>query len=105
MVISTIMNSLMTFAYMLAILFCIGDAERVFAAPNPLVEVFYLATKSKGATTVVILMHAFICLVALFNIVASACRLTWAFARDKGLPYQDVLTRVSCESSTAGSDS
>lgn len=95
MVTSIIANGVMMFIYVICLLFCIGDFEKVSMSPLPILEIFYLATKSKTVATIIVLMHLFILVVATFNTVASACRLTWAFARDKGLPFDRSLTRIN----------
>lgn len=95
MVFSVISNATMMFAYVICLMFCVGDYEKVSQSQLPVLEIFYLATKSKSGATIIVLMHLFILLVATFNGVASACRLTWAFARDKGLPFGSFFTRVS----------
>lgn len=94
MVMSVSMNSVMVLAYIITVLFCVGDYEKVSESPLPILEVYYQATKSKPAATIMILFHVLITVVSLFNEVASVSRLTWAFARDKGLPYHELFSKV-----------
>lgn len=86
MVYSTILNSIMMFAFSICLLYCIGDTEAVTASSLPLVEIFYSATGSKRASTVLVLLTSSVVLISCFNVVASVSRLVWAFARDGGLP-------------------
>ena len=96
-IIATISNCIMLFAFVVCLLFTIGDVDRVANTPTglPLIEVYYQATKSKHATNFLVLMPALILLFTLFNDFASVSRLTWVFARDKGLPFSNVLSYVS----------
>lgn len=94
MVWTVIGNASMQFGYVLTLLFCMGDPTSIATAPNPLIQIFYNATKSKSAAIIIFLMHIFIQTVALFNIIASASRLGWAFARDKGLPFHELFSSV-----------
>lgn len=75
-------------------MYFIGDFEKASVSAMPIVEIYFAATKSKTATTLMVLMHCFIMLVSGMNIIASASRLTWAFARDKGLPCHEYFSRV-----------
>ena len=76
-------------------MFFIGDVDKVSLSAMPLLEVYLQATKSKAAATVMVLMHAFIIMIAEFNVIASATRLVWAFSRDKGLPCHTFFSQVS----------
>lgn len=91
---STVLNATLLFAYVIALLFCIGDFERVSKADLPILEVYYLATQSKAIATTMVLMQLSIIAVSLFNCFASVSRLVWAFARDKGLPFHQAFTYV-----------
>lgn len=97
MITAVTLNSVMQFAFMVCLMFCIGDIDLVSASPTglPIIEVYYQATKSKHATNILVVMMAFILFISLFNIFASVSRLTWAFARDNGLPFSNVFSYVS----------
>jgi choline transport protein len=88
-VIAATSNSVMLFAFVICLLFTIGDIDKVTNTPTglPLIEVFYEATKSKNATNFLVLMPAIILLFTQFNAFASASRLIWTFAKDNGLPF------------------
>lgn len=96
MITAVTLNSIMQWAYMVAVLFCIGDIDKVTNTPTmlPIIEVYYEATKSVHATNLLVIMMAFILFISLFNIFASVSRLTWAFARDNGLPFSNVFSYV-----------
>jgi len=96
MIAAVTMNSVMQFAFMVAVMFCIGDVDQVANTPTllPIIEVYYQATKSHHATNLLVVMMALILFLSLFNIFASVSRLTWAFARDKGLPFSKTFSYV-----------
>jgi choline transport protein len=94
MIFSVVVNATMQFLYMITVLFCIGDVDRVSASPLPIIEVYYQATGSRAATNVFVFMFIFIILVSFFNVFASVSRLVWAFSRDDGLPFSRLFVRV-----------
>jgi amino acid transporter len=97
MITTVTLNSIMQWVYMVTVLFCIGDIDAVTNTPTrmPIIEVYYEATKSTHATNLLVVMMALILFISLFNILASVSRLTWAFARDNGLPFSNVFSYVS----------
>ncbi|KAF2096005.1 amino acid transporter [Rhizodiscina lignyota] len=92
--IAVISNAVMLFAFVICLLFTIGDVQTVSAAPLPIIEVFYGATHSKAGTVILVTMPALILFVALFNAFASVSRLVWAFAKDNGLPFSKTFAYV-----------
>ncbi|KAH7125504.1 amino acid/polyamine transporter I [Dendryphion nanum] len=95
MVFATSSNAVMQFIFCIVLMFCIGDTEAITRNPFlPITEVFYSATGSKAASTVMVIMMVSICQISNFNVVASVSRLVWAFARDKGLPFNDYFTYI-----------
>lgn len=94
MLYSVSFNAILMFAYILAVLFCVGDYEAVKASPLPILEVYLQATKSLTVATVLVVVQAAINLLALFNCLASVSRLIWAFARDNGLPFSNFFSYI-----------
>lgn len=94
MITSVILNAVMQFAYMLTVLFTIGDVNRVAQDPLPIIQVYYQATGSKSATNLFVAMLGLIFFISFFNVFASVSRLLWAFSRDNGLPFSAVFARV-----------
>lgn len=94
---AAISNSTMLFAFVLVILYCIGDLTEVQGDVTglPLIQVYFLATKSHAATTIMVALPAIVLFICLFNAFASVSRLAWAFSRDKGLPFSNVFAYVS----------
>lgn len=94
MITSVVLNSILQFTYMLTVLFTIGDVEIVTADPLPIIQVYYQATGSKPATNLFVSIFAIVIFVSFFNVFASDSRLLWAFARDNGLPFSSVFSKV-----------
>jgi amino acid transporter len=96
MITAVTLNSVMQFAFMVCLMFTIGDIDQVANSPTalPIIEVYYQATKSKHGTNILVVMMAIVLFISLFNIFASVSRLTWAFARDNGLPFSNWFSYV-----------
>jgi amino acid transporter len=97
MIIAVTLNSIMQFAFMVCLMFTIGDLDQVSNTKTglPIIEVYYQATKSKHASNLLVFMMALILFISLFNIFASVSRLAWSFAKDKGLPFSNTFSYVS----------
>lgn len=87
----------MLFAFVITLLFTIGDVNQVANTPTglPLIVVYYQATNSMSATNFLTLMPGLVLLFALFNDFASVFRLIWQFSKDKGLPFSKFFSYVS----------
>ena len=88
MVATTILNGVLGFAALMAILFCVGDIEKAEKSPTgyPFIEIFYQATNSPGGATAMVCVILALVFFATIGLIATASRMTWAFARDNGLP-------------------
>jgi amino acid transporter len=97
MITAVTLNSIMQFAFLICLMFCIGDLDAVVNTPTlmPIIEVYWEATHSRHGTNFLVFMMAFILFISLFNIFASVSRLGWAFARDNGLPFSKTFGYVS----------
>lgn len=98
MLLGTSVDGLFALGMMITLLFCLGPVESALDAPTngyPIIQVLYVATKSRAATSVIMSMAIFCGIVSLFNGLASTTRLTWAFARDHGLPFSDFFSYVN----------
>ncbi|KAL8730058.1 MAG: hypothetical protein Q9181_004789 [Wetmoreana brouardii] len=96
MVATTVLNGVLGFAALMAILFCVGDIEAAEMSPTgyPFMEIFYTATGSVGGATAMICVILALVFFATISLVATASRMTWAFARDNGLPGSRWLAKV-----------
>lgn len=94
---SIAINGALAFAFLLVLLFCIGDVQAALQASNPLMHIFYNATGSIKAATAMQCALTIFGIVSYVAVAASASRLSWAFARDGGLPFSKYFARVGRE--------
>ncbi|KAJ5539518.1 amino acid permease [Penicillium frequentans] len=96
MIYGTLINGVLAFAYLIAVLYCMGDYTEALTSATgyPIITIAYQATGSKAATYVVMTLGMLPGWIALFNGLASVTRLTWAFARDNGLPFSEFFAFV-----------
>lgn len=83
------------FIFLMCLLFVGGDLTKVISSPaGPIGYIFFHATGSK-AGTVCLLIFPLVCLMfAGISIMTTSSRMTYAFARDGGLPFSKLLSRV-----------
>jgi amino acid transporter len=88
----------LAFVFLIVILFCIGSVEQALspAYTFPIIGIFKQATNSAKAATAMQTAITVIGMVSNVGVVASVSRLTWAFARDGGLPFSSYFAHVSC---------
>ncbi|KAL4779448.1 amino acid/polyamine transporter I [Aspergillus varians] len=96
MVWGTVINGVMAFGYAIAILYLMGSYADALMTPTgyPIIEIAYQATGSKSATYMLMATGMLPGWIAFFNGLASVTRLTWAFARDNGLPFSDFFVQI-----------
>lgn len=96
MVATTFLNGILGFAALMAILFCAGDIETAEESPTgyPFIEIFYQATNSTGGATAMTCVILGLVFFATIGLIATSSRMTWAFARDNGLPGSHWLAKV-----------
>jgi len=97
MVLALLFSGVLTMAFSIALLFSVGDILTVLQSPTqyPIIPVLYTATGSKGATTTMVCGLIATLVFATFGTLASASRLVWAFARDKGFPFPEYFAHVN----------
>jgi len=100
MLVTTVLNGAFGFGIVIAVLYVTVDVGSVLQSPTgvlgyPYMQIFYNATGSKGGATamfgILIVMSVFGTTAAL----ATASRLIWAFARDRGLPFWRQVSKGS----------
>lgn len=81
----------------LTFMFALGNIEEDLADPSgqPWVAVILRITGSRAATIILILIMMFMYFFCAVNQVTCSSRQVFAFARDKGLPYHEFLSRVN----------
>ncbi|ERF74098.1 hypothetical protein EPUS_06367 [Endocarpon pusillum Z07020] len=97
LVTSVVLNGLLGFGFVIALLFSMGDLENVLASPTgyPLIAIFHEATQSTRATNAAICGIVASAIASVLGLMASASRTTWAFSRDRGLPFSKQLSHVN----------
>ncbi|THC94031.1 hypothetical protein EYZ11_006503 [Aspergillus tanneri] len=97
MVYSVLINGFVALGFTIGLMYTMGSLTDALNTPTdyPILEIFYAATKSNAASSGLMMMLVLPGVVALFNGLASVTRLTWAFARDEGLPYSSFFAYVS----------
>ena len=103
MLMTTLLNGVLGFGIVLAVLFVSTDITAALSSPTgllgyPFMQIFYDATGSiPGASTMVaIVIIMDICGTIAF--LATASRLVWALARDRGLPGWSFVSKVRPDS-------
>ena len=101
MMLTVLINGILAFGFLIALLFSVGDIEAALNTPTgyPIIQIFYQATGSTKGATLMMSAIIIIAFCSAFGIVASVSRLTWAFARDQGLPFSKFFSYVSHTSS------
>lgn len=84
------------FVFLITLCFCIGDIDTTAKSSTgvPVIQIFYDSTNSKAGTCIMASMISIIVLVCSVSLVAEGSRSLFAFARDNGLPFSHVLSRV-----------
>lgn len=82
--------------FLSVLLFVLTDVDLVNTSANgPLLEILFQATNNKAGSTC-LLMFPLICLLfATIGIMSTSSRMTWAFARDGGLPFSKFFAKVA----------
>lgn len=96
MVGSLIINGVLGFAFLLAVLFCMGDIASAYETTTgyPIIQIFYTITGSRAAATAMSMAVVVMASLATIPLVASAARTLWALARDRGFPFARFLSGV-----------
>ncbi|KAI1612030.1 amino acid/polyamine transporter I [Exophiala viscosa] len=91
-----LINGTMAFAFMVVSLYCITDLDTVLDTPTgfPIIQIFYQATNSKAAATIMDVMMMTIQITCSFCLLAAASRLAWSFSREGGFPGAKTLAKV-----------
>ena len=96
MVFSVLLNGALAFGMLLAVLFCAGDigAAAQDSKSYPFITIFVNGVNSDAGATAMASLVVVLSLCAAIGNLAAASRMMWAFARDKGLPWSGILSRV-----------
>ena len=89
---SVAINGTLGFAFVLAILFCMGDIDAALATDTgyPIIEILRYITGSNAASTAMTCTIILMALLATVALIPSSSRMVWSLARDRGMssyPY------------------
>ena len=95
-IISIIINGVLGFSMLVVMLFCVSDIEAALSTPTgfPFMEIFLQGTESVGGSAAMTSIIILLSFCAAVGIIASASRVLWAFARDRGVPGWNQIRRV-----------
>ena len=93
------LNAALGLCMILTLCFCTVDVESVMASPvgmagYPFIQIFYDATGSLGATTMMVILPLISLTGSVIAEVATASRQLWSFARDGGVPFSSTVAKV-----------
>ncbi|KAH7165667.1 amino acid/polyamine transporter I [Dactylonectria macrodidyma] len=93
---STIVVGFITgFSFAIAMTYCTIDFDAAMAAPIPILEIWYQATRSKAAAVTFTSVLAICGCFAIIGCHQTASRLTYSFARDNALFFSPKLSTIS----------
>lgn len=84
------------FVFLIAVCFCIGDIEATATSSTgvPIIQIFYDSTGSVAGSCALASLVTVICIVCANALTAEGSRAVYAFARDHGLPFSDLFSKV-----------
>ncbi|KAJ6093460.1 hypothetical protein N7486_008749 [Penicillium sp. IBT 16267x] len=99
-VLAVILGAVTGFVFLVTLCFCIGDITSTANSSTgvPVIQIIYDSTGNKAATIILTSMITVIVIVAGNNILAEGSRSVYAFARDNGLPFSKVFSKVNSKS-------
>ncbi|KAK1515847.1 uncharacterized protein CCOS01_13045 [Colletotrichum costaricense] len=91
-----IINGALGFTFLITLLFCMGDIESALNSTTgfPIIQIFYNITGSLAAANALTAAVTIMAIVSTIPLITSAARVMWAFARDQGLPFSRVVSKV-----------
>jgi choline transport protein len=94
---SVAINASLGFIMAVTLVFTLGDVDSLFASVTrqPFIQLFYNATQSYAATNVMTAIVIILLAACCVSELATASRQIWSFARDRGVPGWQWISRVS----------
>lgn len=95
-ILSVALGAVTGFCFLLTLCFCIDDIEATADSSTgvPIIQIFYDSTQSKAGACVLASLITVITLVTSVSLLAEGSRSVFAFARDHGLPFSRLLSKV-----------
>ncbi|KAI1374517.1 amino acid transporter [Hypoxylon crocopeplum] len=96
MIFSILLNGVLGFGILVAVLFCLGDVDAALSSPTgfPFMEIFLQGVGSEQGAQTMASILVILNLCGTVSLVASASRMTWSFARDRGLPGWFYISKI-----------
>jgi choline transport protein len=96
MISSVLINSVLGFAMLIAMLFCMGSPVALLKSEShfPFVEIFEKNTGSTGGATGMTVVILIITISGSIGLVAASSRMLWAFAREDGVPGSGFIKKI-----------
>ncbi|KAF9879584.1 hypothetical protein CkaCkLH20_03127 [Colletotrichum karsti] len=96
MVGSVLINGVLGFAFLIALLFCMGDVDSALATSTgfPIIQIFYNITGNLAATNAMTAAITIMAAISTVPLLTSAARMMWAFASDQGLPFANAISEI-----------
>jgi amino acid transporter len=93
---SVLINGLLGFGMLLALLFCLGDIDEALESPTgyPFMHIFYKGTGSLGGAAAMASIVIVVCICSATGMMAATSRQFWSFSRDRGVPGWRLWSRV-----------
>lgn len=81
--------------FLSCLLFVVKDIELAIASPEgPLLQIFMDATNSRAGSTCLLMFPLICMLFTTTTLVCTSSRMSYAFARDRGMPFSSVFAKV-----------
>ncbi|KAK2802213.1 hypothetical protein FQN51_004895 [Onygenales sp. PD_10] len=99
-ILSVVIGTITGLVFLITLCFCIGNVEETARSSTgvPVIQIFYDSTGSKLGTCFMASLIAVIALVCANSLLAEGSRAVYAFARDNGLPFSKVFSKVEPKS-------
>lgn len=83
------------FIFLMCLLFVLQDVDTVLeSAAGPLLQILYDATSSKAGAVCLLIFPIVCMLFTTTSIMTTSSRMSYAFARDRGLPFSRVFAKI-----------
>lgn len=100
LMLSLLINGVLGFAMVIALMFCLGDIQAALDAQQTLgysfLEIFLQAVDSRVGVTVMTVIIVVMGVCSTVGCFAASSRMLWSFSRDRGVPYSKTLLKVCC---------
>ncbi len=102
MVLSVYIGAITGFVFLIAVCFCIGDINEVAETSTlvPLIQIYFDSTNSNVGACILASFIVIIDLGAANALLAEGARSLYAFARDNGLPFSSLISKVESKHHT-----